>query len=71
MTRREKSTWEFAARTALLLGARNAAGVANAASVAQSTHGGSRRDDLRGQLHAASDAGGANDVRLLPIATGM
>jgi hypothetical protein len=65
VTRRERASWEFAARTALLLDPRVAAAIATA----QGTHGGGRQDDERD--HAASDAGGAATDRLLPIATGM
>lgn len=71
MTRREKSSWEFAARSALLLGARAATDVAHAGRTAQMDHGGSRQDDDRKRSLAASDAGGVIDVRLLPIATRM
>ncbi len=65
MTRRERASWEFATRTALLLDPR----VAQAVTAAQKDHGGSRQDDSRDRT--ASDAGGAVTVRLLPIATGM
>ena len=63
--RREGSSWKFAARASCNADAWRGMLVKAHAS---ETHGGSRQDGVREGVHAASDAGAAILIRLLPTA---